>query len=61
MGYLKQYFKSKQKLTAAQLNHMEEGIADVTEKVENLGNGGNAGGTAASLTIRLASAMYRMK
>ena len=51
MGYLKQYFKSKQKLTAAQLNHMEEGIADVTEKVENLGNGGNAGGTAASLTI----------
>ena len=51
MGYLKQYFKRKQKLTAAQLNHMEEGIADVTEKVENLGNGGNAGGTAASLTI----------
>lgn len=51
MEYLKQYFKSKQKLTAAQLNHMEDGIADVTEKVENLSNGGNAGGTAASLTI----------
>ncbi len=51
MGYLKQFFKSKQKLTAAQLNHMEEGIADVTEKVENLGNGGNAGGDTASLTI----------
>lgn len=51
MGYLKQFFKSKQKLTAEQLNHMEEGIADVTEKVENLGSSGNTGGTAVNLTI----------
>ena len=50
MGYLKQYFKSKQKLTAAQLNHMEDGIADVTEKVENLGNGETASLTIGTVT-----------
>lgn len=36
MPYVKQIFKSKQKLTAAQLNHMEDGIAEAAETLDNL-------------------------
>lgn len=40
MRYERQNFRSKQKLTAAQMNHIEEGIQRVTEAVDALPQGG---------------------
>lgn len=42
MRYERQNFRSKQKLTAAQMNHIEEGILRVTEAVDALPQGGSA-------------------
>lgn len=39
MRYERQNFRSKQKLTAAQMNHIEEGILRVTEAVDALPQG----------------------
>ena len=42
MRYERQNFRSKQKLTAAQMNHIEEGILRVTEAVDALPQGGSS-------------------
>ena len=42
MRYERQNFRSKQKLTAAQMNHIEEGIQRVTEAVDALPQGGSS-------------------
>lgn len=42
MRYERQNFRSKQKLTAAQMNHIEDGIQRVTEALDALPQGGSA-------------------
>lgn len=42
MRYERQNFRSKQKLTAAQMNHIEEGIQRVTEALDALPQGGSS-------------------